>query len=158
MARPVRFATDVEVRISQSAIARLTAPAGPVWSWCERRLLPTARRNAKAFAPVRTGRLQRSIRAEMVKTNQSSCTVFMAAGRKNAHYADYVHGGTRPQEGLFLLYANDRQVGGSRLPDAIAGGHAQHYKIWKYQVAGQSPQPFLVEGIDVALAQLGVRA
>lgn len=156
MARPIRFAFDTEVRINRSGIARLTAPAGPVWDWCQRRYLPAAERNAKAFAPERTGRLKASIRGEMRKLNQYSCTAMMIAGSSEAHYAGYVHEGTSGQSGLFLLYADDPQVGGSRLDDAVAGGYADKYKIWKYEVAGQAPQPFLTEGADVALAQLGV--
>lgn len=153
--RAIAFAVDADIRINQADINALASPGGPVWSWADRRARPFMVRAAKSMVPVRTGRLQRSIRGEMRKVNQSSADIMLIAGGRSAHYAGYVHEGTGPQAGLFLLYADDRQVGGSRLPDAIAGGYADKYKIWKYQVAGQEANPFLSRGATAALSALG---
>jgi hypothetical protein len=156
------FATDVDVRINRTAIAGLTMPGGEVWSWCDRKARPAMVQGAKAAAPVRTGRLKRSIRGEMRKVNQNSCDIFLAAGGRRAYYAGYVHEGTHsfitasdPAK-MMILYQNDTQVGGSRLPDAIAGGHGDSYLHKISFVAGQKANPFLTTGGRAGLRTLGV--
>jgi hypothetical protein len=160
MARQIiRTSWTSEVQINRTTLAGLTLPGGSVWRWTDEVLGDQAETAARAAAPVRTGRLRRSIGHSMRKINQHSATLRLSAGGYGgdgkATYARYVHEGTGPQQGLFLLYADDPLVG-RRFRDAAAAGYAAYYKIWKYEVAGQKPQPFLVEGMTVALARHGL--
>jgi hypothetical protein len=151
---------DVErVKINRAAISALTAPGGEVFGWCDNELGPVAVRSARASAPRRTGRLRDSIEHETRKVNQHACTMTLrAGGTPDAHYALYVHEGTTGPiigTGLMFQYADSGYVG-QRLVDAIAGGYPDFYLAAQSQVNGQAPQPFLRDGVGLALGVFGV--
>lgn len=157
--RPIVFAVDADIRINQADINALASPGGPVWGWCDRKARPFMVRAAKSEAPVRTGRLQRSIRGEMRKVNQSSADIWLIAGGSAAFYAGYVHEGTGSIFGSpkLTLYANDPQLRGGRvrLPDAAAKGYERWHLVQLLAVQGQEPNPFLSRGATAALSALG---
>lgn len=94
-----------------------------------------------ASGAIRTGNLLRSIRVDDRTRAGSYSTVTVRAG---AGYAAYVHEGTYGP-----IHSTHWESGGEmRVP--IARGAT--WKVWMYEVSGQDPNPFLVTGMNSALA------
>lgn len=130
MASPVFF------RVHEHQVQAFIEPGGEVHGLL-RRISEDTRDNAKVIAPKRTGKLSQYIFAGNPKRDGvHELSVTVAA---NVGYALYVHEGTT---------GPITSKSGKKLKIPIAGGY-----IFRESVAGQAPQPFLAQGLEMALLE-----
>ena len=131
------MAGDVRLVIYDSGIAAMSLPGGAIWRWARQRSV-RVERTAKAFAPIRTGELRRSIYATYEPSPPKEVIMEVHA---TAYYAQYVHEGTfgpiLPRSGKFLKFKG-------------RDGH----NVYARSVSGQRPQPFLTDALLLVMADL----
>lgn len=127
---------SVRVVVFDSRIQAMNAPGGSVNTYV-RTKTQTAATVSKAVAPKRTGWLAANIRTDVREVRNGS----VGRVRSNARYSAWVHEGTGPviyPHGEFLWVPVSR--------------HSLKRKERPF-VAGQKANPFLVRGLEAAMAQ-----
>lgn len=150
MARPVQF------RIHNAAIASFMDPGDAVddlvWD-----TLKTTRDLAILYAPMRTGTLKRSIRAN--RPHRTGLFTNSGIVYSNARHALWVHDGT-PR-----IYPRGRWLTVPNRPGHVSGAALRHggpksgpgrMYFLTHSVRGQRPQPFLADALHVAMAGVDV--
>lgn len=126
------MARDVRVVVYDSRIEAMSEPGGDVFRYAQAK----ARRAAaysKEIAPKRTGHLAASIRHDTRHVRHGA----VGRIRATARYAVWVHEGTGPVVGKAMWMPKYKY------------GTLRH---WRYERAGQRPQPFLLEGLRLSMA------
>lgn len=143
------MATPVNYRVHENAVLSYRGEVSDlVWD-----VLSTSRDLAQLYAPKRTGRLAKSIRAARPKP--SGIYQFSGTCSASVGYALYVHDGTSgpiyPKRGKYLTVPHQMGVlGGAALKAQGGSGQAKLYFL-AHWVRGQRAQPFLAEALATAL-------
>ena len=128
---------EATVVVYDSKIDAMNFPGGMVHEYVRDRT-NTARDMARAFAPVRSGTLVKGIGADV----RPRTTSVVGRVRARARHSQWVHEGTKDKEPITAASG-----GLMYLP---AGGGYSARRL--HAVRGQRAQPFLVEGMEAALA------
>lgn len=142
MALPVRY------RIIERNVQRMASPAGPMADMLND-VSRSASRIAKARAPVRSGKLKRSIMWNRAKTD--GYLQLQGVLLANARHAMWVHEGTtgpiraKGGKGLRVPRNKKSMLKGSELPNKSV--------LYKASVRGQKANPFLARAITTSLVQ-----
>lgn len=148
------MATPVNYRVHENAVLSYRGEVDDlVWS-----VLKTTRELAQMYAPKRTGRLARSIRASRPKP--SGIYQFSGTCSASIGYALYVHDGVpgwiMPKRGKYLTVPHvPGPVSGSVLKATGARGQAKLYFLAK-EVRGQRSQPYLADALGDAVRRTDV--
>lgn len=143
---------DATFTVDYSWPAKQFIPGGSANRYIDSRLVQAAEL-ARGFAPARSGELKASIR----KTGTLNRGLLGAVGSlyASAPHAAYVHGGTPP-----VIKAKNKRGRGMPIPVASKGlpyrivGKVPGAFVWRRQVRGQRPQPFLAQAVAVAFRDL----
>lgn len=142
------------VRVHEAALrAMWMSPTGQVHRHYTR-FGRVAEEGAKTAAPVRTGRLKRSISGGVSGSNQYGLNVRLVA---DIGYAHFVADGTAGKTGPTMVLYSPRGPYGSREPDAAAAGYSRSVGARVTHVEGQRANRFLQRGIEDAFVALGYR-
>ena len=124
------------VWISDYALDRMHLPGGMVYEW-QRQIAYEAVQHARFEAPVRSGALRSSIRADSeLRPGRRKVGYFV---RADAPYAGYVHEGT-----------GDIFHAGMKVPKFWCITGANVPRVERDHVRGQWQQPFLKHGLEFA--------
>lgn len=151
------FNVMVRVRWEDPAWVNMHLPGGMIHNWT-RRNTSNAANWARGFAPVRSGALRASVRADNRTSGPHSIRSYVRAGGPRAPHAVYVTEGT-----IGPIFANDRPaIGGGtrtgylRLAAHPAGGYPN--VTFREAVNGQKANNFLMRGVEVEIRAINAGA